>query len=574
MFIKKLIIKNPERIIKEIEFKTGLNLIIDNTPADKIKNTGNNVGKTTVLKLIDVCLGKKPSIVYEDTENKKETYDLVKDYLIDKEVDITLILAEDLNDPSSKEIVLQRNFLARNKAIRKINKEDVLEQDYENQLLKLLFPNQKFAKPTFKQIISHNIRYRDEGINNTLKTLNEYTSDAEYETLYLFLLGCESKQGAKKQDLLTKIKQEENFKVRLQRKETKNAYEIALSLIEDDILELNEKKSSFNLNKEFEEDLEKLNTIKYGINKTSSLISTMNIRKNLIEESKREIEQSVTSIDLQQLQNLYTEAKFNIEGIQKTFSDLVAYHNRMLGEKAKFITADLPPLIDKLKAKEREMNILLEQENVLSKKIARGDSFEDLEKIIIALNDNYRRKGEYEIIISQLDEVNNNIEDLNDELKSINDLLFSDNFEERLKIQIKKFNKYFSAISEELYDEKYLLKYEKTTKNSKPLYKFSAFNANMSPGKKQGEMLCFDLAYILFVEQENIPYLHFLLNDKKELMHGNQLIKVAEFVQNKNIQLVISILKDKLPEVILKNAHIAVELSQERKLFRIEEAKK
>lgn len=37
--------------------------------------------------------------------------------------------------------------------------------------------------------------------------------------------------------------------------------------------------------------------------------------------------------------------------------------------------------------------------------------------------------------------------------------------------------------------------------------------------------------------------LHFLLNDKKELMHDNQLIKVAEFLQNKNIQLVISIIK-------------------------------
>lgn len=73
-------------------------------------------------------------------------------------------------------------------------------------------------------------------------------------------------------------------------------------------------------------------------------------------------------------------------------------------------------------------------------------------------------------------------------------------------------------------------------------YKFNAFNANMSSGKKQGEILCFDLAYLLFADKEQLPCLHFLLNDKKELMHDNQLIKVAEFVQNKNIQLVISIL--------------------------------
>ena len=53
-------------------------------------------------------------------------------------------------------------------------------------------------------------------------------------------------------------------------------------------------------------------------------------------------------------------------------------------------------------------------------------------------------------------------------------------------------------------------------------------------------------------------------------MHDNQLIQVAEFVKDKNVQLVILILRDKLPECIIENAHIAIELSQEDKLFRIE----
>ena len=92
----------------------------------------------------------------------------------------------------------------------------------------------------------------------------------------------------------------------------------------------------------------------------------------------------------------------------------------------------------------------------------------------------------------------------------------------------------------------------------------------MSSGKKQGEILCFDLAYLLFADEEQLPCLHFLLNDKKELMHDNQLVKVAEFVQSQNIQLVISILKDKLPTTVLDKAHIAVELSQKNKLFKIE----
>jgi len=122
-----------------------------------------------------------------------------------------------------------------------------------------------------------------------------------------------------------------------------------------------------------------------------------------------------------------------------------------------------------------------------------------------------------------------------------------------------------------LYGETYALTFDKmTNKKGQQFYKFNAFNANMSSGKKQGEILCFDLAYLLFADEQQLPCLHFLLNDKKELMHDNQLVKVSEFVQSKNIQLVISILKDKLPTTVLDKAHIAVELSQKNKLFKIE----
>lgn len=74
MFIKRLTITSPTKIIRDIEFKTGLNLIIDDTPIGDTKSTGNNVGKTTVLKLVDFCLGAKSNIIYTDTENKKEVY--------------------------------------------------------------------------------------------------------------------------------------------------------------------------------------------------------------------------------------------------------------------------------------------------------------------------------------------------------------------------------------------------------------------------------------------------------------------------------------------------------------------
>ncbi len=571
MFMKKLIISSPSEIIREIDFCSGLNLIIDDTPVEDTKSTGNNVGKTTVLKLVDFCLGAKGSIIYTDTENKKETYDVVKNFLVDEEIEIKLILTENLNDPNAKQLEIQRNFLQRKKAVRKINGKAILDKDFEDELEKNIMPDKDAEKPTFRQIISHNIRYKDDSINNTLKTLDKFTSDVEYETLYLYLLGCSFNEGAKKQALVTKINQERTFRERLEKKQTKTTYEIALDLVDDEINALNEKKASFNLNETLEEDLEQLNIVKYNINRTSALISKLEIRKNLIEESQRDLEQGISHVDLQQLRLLYEEAAENISGIQKTFEDLVAFHNNMVIEKVKYISQDLPELIQRLKDSQEELSLLLRQEKELTDKVAKGDSFEELEKIIFELNEKYRLKGEYESIISQLNEVEENIGTLNEQIGNIDHYLFSGDFEILLKEQVKKINKIFSNISQELYGEKYALTFKKeTNKKEQQFYKFNAFNANMSSGKKQGEILCFDLAYLLFADEEQLPCLHFLLNDKKELMHDNQLIKVAEFVQNKNIQLVISILKDKLPMAVLDKAHIAVELSQQEKLFRIE----
>jgi uncharacterized protein YydD (DUF2326 family) len=571
MYIKRLKIASPTRVIRDIEFRMGLNLIIDNTPIEDTKSTGNNVGKTTVLKLIDFCLGAKSSIIYSDTENRKEVYDKVRNYLINEEIVITLVLTEKLDDPKAKQIRISRNFLPRKENVRQINGKDISEKEFKRELELHIFPDKRIEKPTFRQIISHNIRYLDESINNTLKTLDVYTKDIEYETLYLYLLGCPF-DGEEKQALAEKIRQENVFKDRIEKKQSKTTYEIALSLIEDEIIKLNEKKASFNLRDSFEQDLDELNNVKYNINKISSFISKIEIRKNLIEESILELDQSVSLIDLQQLKVLYNQVSEHISGIQKTFEDLVTYHNNMVVEKIKFISQELPELKERLKAYRMDLNKMLTEEKELTRRIAKGDSFEELERIISELNEKYRVKGEYESIISQLNEVENNIENLSSKIEKIDNDLFSEEFEALLREKINKFNKSFSAISQELYGEKYALTYNKeVNKSGQHFYRFSSFNANMSSGKKQGEILCFDLAYILFADEEQIPCLHFLLNDKKELMHDNQLNKVAEFVQDKNIQLIVSILKDKLPSAVLDKAHTAIELSPKSKLFRIEE---
>ena len=568
MFIKSLTVTSEAKVIREIEFHKGLNLIIDES---QHQVTGNSVGKTTVLKLVDFCLGANPKYIYVDHETKKQEYKIVKDYLIKNKILITLVLTSNL-DNGNEDLLIQRNFLSRKELIRKINGDQLTEEEFDIRLSNIIFPKHLDSKPTFRQIISHNIRYKDESINNTLKTLDKYTSDAEYETLYLFLFGCKFTNGNRKQAILSKITQEDNFKKRLEKFQTKTAYETALNLINNDIAELNKKKRSFNLNENFEKDLDKLNEVKYKINKLSSSIGKLNIRKELIKETEDELKASKSDIDLRQLELIYEQATNKVTSIQKSFSDLVAFHNVMIEEKVKFITKELPSIDKAISEYNNSLNRLLAEERKLIFVISKSDSFEDLEKVISELTEKYRKKGEYENIIQQLNEVESNIKGFSDQLSKIDNELFSDSFEKVVKIQLNKFNKFFASISNELYGEQYAIKYDIiTNRKGQRLYKFSSFNANMSSGKKQGEISCFDLAYTLFADEEKIPCLHFLLNDKKELMDDKQLVKIAEFVNSNNIQFVASILKDKLPEEINKEEYFVVKLSQNDKLFRIKE---
>lgn len=568
MFLKSLTITSGEKVIRELEFHKGLNLIVDES---ENQITGNSVGKTTVLKLVDFCLGANPKHIYVDHETKKQEYKLVKDFLIDNKVLITLILTTNL-DQGTEDIVIERNFLARKEIIRKINGVDLTEDEFTVKLSSLIFPEHLVDKPTFRQIISHNIRYKDLSINNTLKTLDAHTSDPEYETLYLFLFGCEFTKGYSKQEILTKISQENTYKTRLEKNQTKTAYETALSLINNDIEALNKRKSNFNLNENFESDLDKLNNVKYEINKISSTINKLNIRKDLIKEAETELQSSKSEIDLRQLEIIYEQATSKITSIQKSFNDLVLFHNTMIGEKVKFITKELPSIEKAIQENNKTLKTLLDDEIKLTSLISKSDSFEELEKIIAELTEKYRKKGEYESIIELLNEVDSNLKELNIQLNEIDNELFSDSFKQIVKTQLDKFNVHFASISNELYGEPYAVKYDIiTNRKGQRLYQFSAFNANMSSGKKQGEISCFDLAYTLFADDEYIPCLHFLLNDKKELMDDKQLVKIADFVNKNNIQFVASILKDKLPLEINKEEYFVVKLSQDDKLFRIKE---
>ena len=567
MFIKSLSIYNDNGVIREIPFHSGLNLIVDNTP-NATTETGNNVGKTTVLKLVDFCLGKDANIIYSDPANPKVEHKDVKDFLIDTNVVVELILTTDFE---KRDVIIKRNFKKRSNAIREINGINITnEEDFPQALEQAIF-GLEMDKPTFRQIISHNIRYSDQNISNVLKTLDPYTSDAEYESLYLFMFGCNFEQGSIRQQALEKLKADKNFKMRLEKSNSKSTYLSLLGLVDARIEELQKQKSQLNINPNFAADMNALNEIKYRINSISSEINTTQLRHDMILEAQRELESQKSNIDTVQLALIYKQAKALVPNLQRTFEELVNYHNQMLDNKVGFIMKSLPRVKEKLDSLKKELRSLLLKEDVLTQKVVKSNTYDELENLIDELNRKYQEKGEYENIINQISTVEKDILQSENDLKAIDDDLFSETFKNHVQEQVNKFNIFFSQVSRQIYDEEYVIKFDSVPnkKTGTNIYKFSSFNANLSTGKKMGEISCFDIAYTMFARQENIPHLDFILNDKKELMSDNQLIRISEIVEEHNIQFVASILRDKLPAEINQPERFVVELSQDDKLFRI-----
>lgn len=566
MYIKNLKITNKEGVIRDIDFHNGLNLIVDNTPSDNQTETGNSVGKTTVLRLVDFCLGKDPKSIYTDPSDSKSIDNDVKHFLIDSNVVVELTLTRNWN---KDDYVICRDFAANKKAIRKINGIQYKAEDFESALGELLL-GVTVSKPTFRQIISHNIRYSELALTNVLKTVNAYTKDSEYEALYLFMFGFQIDNTDKRQELLDKIKAENAFKKRLEKSNSKSAYRTLLGLVEAKIEELEKKKSTLDVNPEFESLMSELNDIKCQINSLNIDIATLKIKESTIIETQKEIESQHSNIDTEQLAILYKEAKALIPQLQRTFEDLKEYHNKMVASRSRFISATLPVLRTQIDEKQKELSSLLTKEEELSKLVTKSDTYECLETLIAEMNNEYQKKGEYENQIKQVESVERAISEAEDRIKQFDEDLFSESFQNSVQTAIDNFNILFSKISKELYDEEYVLKVDKVNCRGTGgfIYRFSAFNANLSSGKKMGEISCFDIAYTMYAKNNGIPCLNFLLTDKKELMSDNQLLSIAKVVENENIQFVASILKDKLPTELQNPKYYIVELSEHNKLFK------
>ncbi|ORU93125.1 MAG: hypothetical protein A6F72_06155 [Cycloclasticus sp. symbiont of Poecilosclerida sp. N] len=279
------------------------------------------------------------------------------------------------------------------------------------------------------------------------------------------------------------------------------------------------------------------------------------------------MEQEVTVVDNEKIASFYKKAKSLIPNLQKSFEDIVGFHNRMIKEKIIYITKELPDLDSKLKGLQNKSSALLNDEKNYSEKLKKSNTIDDLQEISSKLHTLHEAKGAVEEKKRILQDSASKLKNITRELGVINQKISEKGalIEER----IANFNLYFTEMSNQLYAEKFILSSNKTDKGY--LLDISSIAGNLGTGKKKGQIAAFDLAYIQFADNNGIHIPHFILHDQIENIHDNQISQLlTEMVANINCQYIVPVLQDKLPESIDIEKYKILSLSQQNKLFKVE----
>src|SRR5690606_37953860 len=172
------------------------------------------------------------------------------------------------------------------------------------------------------------IRIDKDRMDKIVRVLGSFVGNEVYEALYLFWLGIKTDKAEEKRNLTEDRKSENRFRRRLKKEGELSLIEQKLAFHNDKIKELDEQKANFNLNEQYDEDIEKLNLVKYALNRTATEISQLEVRRDLIIESKDDLEQEYANINTSQIRSLYDKANALIPDIQVTFEETLKFQDR------------------------------------------------------------------------------------------------------------------------------------------------------------------------------------------------------------------------------------------------------
>lgn len=563
MYIKQLSIyeSHPmDKLIREVPFKKGANFIVDGykKPGDK----GNGIGKTTVLRVIDICLGAKDRKYLYIDEELGVTNTTLRDYIDNGKVFAELLLVDDIDKQKPDTTYSIRVDLFKG-GHRYINGEMYNQPDFWAVLNEVLFENPN-DKPSFRQLIGMFVRIKLKDDNNKfLKYLDNFSSNAEYENIYSYLfrlndqavgeavLNCKKKISSLSTNLtqlfsmngIKSINATEQKIIEI-RKEIDSVRRKIGSLIDADELKKNERDVS-HVREQYTRIANAIDLYRFKLERVNEILT----------QAKKDKDKQ---INLDVLNNIYDETKRSFEGLTKTFDELVSFNKQLLKNKVAFFEkqqSDLTSSIETLEVERKELFdkyrdvVLLIKDSDVEGYVALQTSLEEKTNAIGRLE---KIKELHEELVAAKKEAEEELAELEKAPKV------------DPKANLSRFNDYFTPYSRAINHEPYLL-YK--TDDGFPVA-LDNVESGLSTGTKKSAIAAFDLAYQSYANAMSIPHPNFIVHDVIETMDEVGLSNTIKIVNDIGCQYIVAVLKDKIKDnPNIKEGDIRLTLTQGNKFF-------
>lgn len=559
MFLKLLRVIDSKRLVREVLFHKGLNLVVDTTSGEPT-DSGNDVGKTTFLRVIDYCLGGDGSNIYTDHEFKDLHNEAVYKYLHEGGVLFQLEMENEFQT-----IKIERGF----EKTPKLNGIELGLAEFRERLGHELFLLNG-TKPSLRQLLRKFIRIDVHQISNTVKYLHPNTSHNEYEPIYLFFFGFRDYDLISERNVVIKRIRALGKQAAGLKGFSRSSLRQILLVLERQIAEAEKQRDSFQLGPALAKETHRLEELRAQISDLSLQLANLAMTIRLNKDTIEKLERASSDIDLGMVGELYRQAQIVIPTLQTKFEEVVSFHNKMIGSKVRFVRSGLQRLEAEEKGWKDQLSKALAREQEILASLSKVGALVDLQRIQRELQDLHEEKGRRESILEEVERVARESDEAKSKAEELSDAIAT--YRSDLDKKISEFNVIFSDYSKRLYGEEYIFALD-FLEDSKNLLDMRVENVrgNEGTGKKRAQVAVFDLSYLEFLARQNARTVRFTLHDRLEDISINQLNTLFGIADAIDGQFVVAVLKDKIntldQEFIEK--HTILTLSQHEKFFKL-----
>lgn len=568
MFIGSVKLRNSinGRVMREVVFHKGANLIVDAYESDR----HNKVGKTTFLKLIDVLLGANgKDRLYKDDETNSVNEEL-RDIIKEKRVVGEMTLVSSFERPSSQNVELKVELFPRGKYF--FEGEKVSAKRYRELLGETLFAVNS-NKPTFRQLIKSFVRISLSGDDYSfLRTLTS-ASIADYRAVYNYLFDIsDSELDARLAELnreLNKLKESAKQYGRLAGIEDEEQLVQVGVALERECQRVESRLGDLFDADEFKANRETIEEARSQYARLCSDLAEIEFRMErnaeCIERARKEIARQA---DLSLSRSFYDEVRSLIPSVNKTFEDMVEFNRALCKNEITYfqeVGAELESEKVSIQAKLTAFSV----ENSRFLSLLDGEAMNEYEALLGECMRLRQEMGRNTEVLSTLQGYDGRIKTLESQIASL-----SDGGEERESSisshqdRMNSFNNYFTPMANAVNGERPILTY--STATDKFPVAITDLNGS-STGTRKSLLAVYDLSYQEFAIANKIEAPRFVVQDVVENVEGEDLKKIVGIANGINCQFIVAVLKEKLDSSRIpqdaQDSMCILELSKQDKLF-------